>query len=815
MPWSCSACTYLNINAGARKCYVCGTPNANNIDVDAAVDLTDDPTSPEPSFGNGTVESNRSRRRRLGSEKKRVGNDITGAGYKSSSDDVIEVLDESETKPAASNKQVKVLHNNKNHSKRAQHTSTDTIQSSTNGRKKKRSISDFYNQRSNNERPPTMESLMERASNILQSTFKLESLRPLQRTSIQGVLGGKSQIVIMATGGGKSLCYQLPALASGNTTIKAKNSKVTIVICPLIALMIDQVNNLMKKGIKTAACWSSSHSAKYKAEIMKRLSIEKEKIAKKPGVKSNNSELTPIQLLYVTPELIETQRFRDVLMKLHNANRLYLFAIDEAHCVSSWGHDFRPAYRKLSWIPETFKDTPIIACTGTATGKVISDIRSTLCLGKEVPCQLGSFNRPNIQYKVKYKDSLNTEPQGAISDLIMEVKHHHATSEKMKQKCAGIIYVHKREDCQSLAAQIYKATGIPTAAYHAGLKDAERDETQRKWCDGSVKVAVATVAFGMGIDLPHVRYVIHWTMSKSLEGFYQESGRAGRDGLPSESILYYSKDDASKFMFLVKKNAERIAQKNGHRDGKAAQKLDRALLEIEGMVDYCIKPGCRRQYVLNHFGEKIDPRIVCQKTCDYCMDPRKIEMAIQASECASAVTNSQKSWQAFKSNDGTKYHHNPAASDESLGDYESDDGFGMGFDDGLLGITSYNGDDELIEEPPPKRGGFMKASSVLQKYETLECQQGQKNGFINFKKRTVAEEESEESKMTKKSKPVNIPAHLRSGMPDPLAGSYKNQAKSSEKKSSSHYAYQAERLKQELEELNRKRAAAKAKLGLK
>lgn len=858
---------------------MCGTPNANANTV--VVDLT----SPKPThYGGGgdVMESNRSRRRRLGRDgQQRSGNidasnrsdedvidvdlDETMNEVKSSANDEQHSIKKRTNDDAVTNNEVKCVTSSSTMSKRkrpderkdapkkikrqengnrkSQSTvdidtgrlqshskgtsennrpAMNTSRSHDNEKKKrskdtsKRTLVDFYNQNSNQPAAP-VESLMERAQHILQSTFKLKSLRPLQQTAIEGSLGGNSQIVIMATGGGKSLCYQLPTLSCNayNQSLTAKNSRVTIVICPLIALMIDQVNNLMKKGVMTAACWSSSHSAKEKAQIMKRLSIEKERPAKKASTKSDSVELTPIQMLYVTPELIETQKFRDVLIKLHSTERLYMFAIDEAHCLSTWGHDFRPAYRKLSWISESFQDVPIMACTGTATEQVINDIRSTLGFGKEVPCHLGTFNRPNIEYKVKYKDSLNTDAQGAINDLIKEVKNQHVTAEKAKQPCAGIIYVHKREDCLSLATQIYKSTGILAAAYHAGLKDAERDETQRKWCDGKIKVAVATVAFGMGIDLPHVRYVIHWTMSKSLEGFYQESGRAGRDGLPSQSILYYSKDDASKFTFLVKKNAEKARQKAGQRDGKVAQKLDRALLEIEGMVDYCIKPGCKRQYVLSHFGEKIDPKKLCKKTCDYCLNPRKVEMAIQASECASAVVRSQQSWHAHRNNASTKkYHHNPTASDESLGEYESDDGFGMGRDEGLLGITSYAGDDEMIQEPPAKKGGFLKASSVLEKYETLEVQQGKQNGFINFKTRTI-EEPSDDDGAAKMIKPVSIPAHLRAGLPDPLAGSYSSKAKSTEKKSSSQYASEAERLKQELEELNRKRAEARARLGLK
>ena len=881
MPWSCSACTYLNINAGAKKCHLCGTVKADA----AVVDLT----SPEPTQfgdGSGVMESNRSRRRRLGRDGvKQNGTNARNRSNENAIDvDLDETMNEVKSSSASNeqrqsipkkrtnnddaltNDEVQFMTRNRDKIKRKwpdermEESVMVKPQENGNNRKfssavdsrlqsnakstnknnwpamnithenekqkrsketttSKRTLADFYNQNSN-QPTASLETLMERASHILQCTFKIKSLRPLQQIAIQGALGGNSQIVIMATGGGKSLCYQLPTLAAGNTynhVLTAKNSRVTIVVCPLIALMIDQVNNLMKKGVKTAACWSSSLSAKEKAEIMKRLSIEKEKPAKKANTKSD-SAVVPVQILYVTPELIETQKFRDVLMKLHSTNRLFMFAIDEAHCLSTWGHDFRPAYRKLTWISESFQDIPIMACTGTATEQVINDIRNTLGFGKEVPCHLGTFNRPNIEYKVKYKDSLNTEPQGDINDLIKEVKTQHITAEKANQPCAGIIYVHKREDCQSLATQIYKSTGILAAAYHAGLKDAERDETQKKWCDGKIKVAVATVAFGMGIDLPHVRYVIHWTMSKSLEGFYQESGRAGRDGLPSQSILYYSKDDASKFTFLVKKNAEKARQKAGQRDGKISQKLDRALLEIEGMVNYCIKPGCKRQYVLGHFGEKIDPKKMCKKTCDYCIDPRKVEMAIQASECASAVVRSQQSWYAHRNNASEKkYHHNPTASDESLGEYESDDGFGMGWDEGLLGITSYAGDDEMIQEPPIKKGGFLKASSVLKKYmehDTVECHQGKKNGFINFKTRTV-EEPSEDDRGGKTIKPVSIPAHLRLGMPDPLAGSYNNNAKSNEKKSSAQYASEAERLKQELEELNRKRAEARARLGLK
>mmetsp|Transcript_2221 Transcript_2221/g.4217 ORF Transcript_2221/g.4217 Transcript_2221/m.4217 type:complete len:988 (-) Transcript_2221:221-3184(-) len=664
-------------------------------------------------------------------------------------------------------------------------------------------LTEFFNQRK--DRPivvphESAEDLLKRANIILQQTFNHNSLRPLQETAVKGALQKSSQIVIMATGGGKSVCYQLPALAGGNSNVKdhAANSSVTIVVCPLIALMIDQVNNLHKKGVRTAACLSSSHNQKEKQDILNRLQADQA-----------NANLTPIQLLYCTPELIETDRFRAILTKLYKSNRLYMFAIDEAHCLSTWGHDFRPAYRKLTWVRDAFPDVPFMACTGTATAKVVQDIRNILKFDKNVPCLMGTFNRENISYEVRFKDSLNaTKPQGAMADVVAVVKKQHEIANKADQPCSGIIYVHKREDCQSLATQISKATGFVCLPYHAGLKDSERSETQRKWTDGSCSVAVATVAFGMGIDLAHVRYVVHWTMAKSLEGFYQESGRGGRDGKPALSILYYSKDDASKFAYLVKMNAERAAKKKGNQNGFASQKVDHSLVELEGMVNYCIKPMCKRKYVLEHFGEKIDANAVCRKTCDYCISPQKVEREIQASECMSAVVNSHRLMHAGRKtqNEVKKYHHNPLADEESLeGDYGSDDFLGR--DEGLLGITE---EDETVSDP---KKAFVKASSVLKKYETKELGQGKMGGFVNFKSRTF-DEPSQEDLDAKRNRAVSIPQHLRSGMPDPLAAHKKASVdKAAGLKSSSSQASESERLAAELAELDKQRAAMLAKMG--
>ncbi|KAL7488025.1 hypothetical protein ACHAW6_013614 [Cyclotella cf. meneghiniana] len=559
-------------------------------------------------------------------------------------------------------------------------------------------LTEFYDKK--NPRSVSIETLMKRATSILKNTFGHHSLRSLQQVAVQRALQRSNQIIIMATGSGKSICYQLPALVANGSTaqVRAEDSFVTIVVCPLIALMVDQVRNLHKKGVFTAACLSSSQTASEKSEILKRLRLEKNDAAKGKSKVTSQAEppVTPIQLLYCTPELIKTEKFRSTLNKLYSCNRLFQIAIDEAHCVSTWGHDFRIAYKDLSWLRESFPDIPVMACTGTATSKVIQDVRDVLCLDiSSAPCIMGTFNRENIFYEVRFKDSLNaTAVEGALLDLTKVIQKQHEIAGKEKEPCSGIVYVHKREDCVSLAARISK-TGLVTAPYHAGLKDSDREETQRKWTDGTIRICVATVAFGMGIDLAHVRYVIHWTMAKSLEGFYQESGRGGRDGKPALSILYYSRDDAEKFAFIIKKKAESLAQKRGAGDGYRPRSIDHGMVELERMIDYCTKPGCRRKHVLEHFAEKFDPQTQCNKTCDYCKNPHKVEADIKAAECMSAVINSQRLIHTGRNGltrDEIPFHHNPLASDESQDDEYESDGF-LGTDDGLLGVTDYVRDD--------------------------------------------------------------------------------------------------------------------------
>ena len=544
--------------------------------------------------------------------------------------------------------------------------------------------------------------LWDRAQANLRSIFLIESLRHLQPIAIQTALQRTSQIIVMATGGGKSLCYQLPATVFGG---------VTLVVSPLIALMQDQVQALQSKGIN-AEVVCSAHGEGVNATILERLRTDQNK---------------PISLLYVTPELLQTERFQRILTQLYDTKRLALIAIDEAHCLSTWGHDFRTAYRKLDCFKREFPTVPIMACTATATKKVIQDIRNVLFM-ENVPCHISSFNRINISYEVRFKDSLdNMTPTGAMGDLLLFIQQQHQAS----TPCSGIIYCHRRQDTESLAHQISTKTGIAAAAYHAGVKD--RSNIQTNWTQGIIPIAVATVAFGMGVDLGYVRYVVHWTLPKTLEGFYQESGRGGRDLKPATSVVYYSKDDASRFAYIINKSMT----------PKTKQSSERAVEALEIMVNYCIQPSCRREFVLKHFGEIIHPEQVCQKTCDYCKDPKKVARAIQASQVVKDVMN-YKRGPIMKGKEWDGQWNGPHGDDETEEDIWGDTD---------LGITGPPAEDKYSKKPPGKQS----LRSILTKYEAMECQENQKDGFVTFK-----------SKPDEKSSNVLIPEHLRMNAPDPF-----------------------------------------------
>lgn len=503
MVWNCQACTFRNINDGSKSCITCGTTRSKEkeatIDLTAGKDNADD------------VAKNTSGKKRpasTGGQRTLFGGMVADS--------------KSEKHPGTTSKAAKKIRPSYNtteavfeqRNKKSGPTpqppgcSAPTARQST---MVENSMAGY--------RPISKDSypaLKKRSADVLKEVFGIEKLRNQQPKAVQCFLQGKSSIVVMATGGGKSLCYQLPAVAKGGTTI---------VISPLIALMRDQVEALKKKGV-AAECINSSNKEKENVKVMERM-LGRSMDTSKKSTKEENI-LLPITLVYCTPELLHTQRFHNILKELYDTNRLSGVAIDEAHCMSSWGHDFRPAYRRLDVIPKMFPQIPCMALTATATPAVIDDLKKTLRL-ENAPCHVGSFDRPNIFYKVHYKDYLDeVERQGSLNDLANFITKQHKRAQKNLEPIAGIVYCHKRADTELLAKEIAKRTGIAVAAYNAGLKDAERTKVQMDWMTGKLSVICATVSFGMGIDLDCVRYVIHWTIPKNMAGFYQESGRAGK-----------------------------------------------------------------------------------------------------------------------------------------------------------------------------------------------------------------------------------------------------------------------------------------------
>lgn len=644
-------------------------------------------------------------------------------------------------------------------------------------------------------RPPFPAQLAE-AHKVLLSVFGIDSLRPGQRVAVENTLKGKSQIIIMATGGGKSLCYQLPAVVLGG---------VTLVVSPLIALMSDQVRRLTSANVRAAAL-CSSNGARRNADIVRAL----------------GSDATAPTLLYVTPESLRTDRLRAAVTALHERGRLTSFAIDEAHCLSSWGHDFRPAYRTLSWLTRSFPDVPCAACTATATPKVVEDVRESLGLKKNVPVYKGGFNRANIRYEVRYKDVLNSStPNGAVSDLVCVVREQHERARSLSTTCSGIVYTHRKADTVSLARTISsRCPGVVAAPYHAGLPVAERTNTQRQWTFGETHVVVATVAFGMGIDKADVRYVLHWNMSKTLEGFYQESGRAGRDGKESVSVAYFTREDARSFSFLIRQNKDEVATK-------------RNLEALEAVVSYCEGAECRRRSLCKHFGEEINPKTVCKKTCDVCADPKKVERLVELSKVAKDVSVGVGKLKSAPKFNNKKSEQGERSDDED--DAENDDWGDSTATKGGDGPLFDDGNDNDAKKRPITTSEFVRASDVLSKFEVLECQQGKKNGFVTFKPKNdpkpkhkpkknslrkmlarfggdKEDEEEEGEKRLRRFRScagVVVPEHLRSQMPDPLERFAKKKTDKTigllDAKSNGDVASEIDRLKRDLAAMKEKK----------
>ena len=394
---------------------------------------------------------------------------------------------------------------------------------------------------------------------ILKSNFGFDQFLPLQEEIIDCVLALNDTLVVMPTGGGKSLCYQLPAL---------KFNGLTVVVSPLIALMKDQVDNLRTNGI-AAAYLNSSLTAAQSARVQ---------------AMAQNGDL---KILYVAPERLALPGFREFLLRLE----ISLFTIDEAHCISEWGHDFRPDYRNLKTLRRDFPSVPLIALTATATNQVREDIVTQL--GLQIPkVFVSSFDRPNLTYTIQHK----TDPLGSLLRLL---EKHSGQS--------AIIYRFSRKATEETALELTER-GYSALPYHAGLEREVRRENQEKFIRDHVQIMVATIAFGMGIDKPDVRLVVHYDLPKSVEGYYQETGRAGRDGLPSDCVLFYSYGDRSKQEYFISQIEDAAEREKAH-------------VKLGQILALCDLQTCRRAYIMEYLGESW-PNTDCDG-CDICLLPRE------------------------------------------------------------------------------------------------------------------------------------------------------------------------------------------------
>jgi ATP-dependent DNA helicase RecQ len=417
---------------------------------------------------------------------------------------------------------------------------------------------------------------LDQLTTLLKKHFGFSSFRPLQLEIIKETLAGRDALALLPTGGGKSLCYQLPALA---------RKGLTIVISPLIALMKDQVDGLLENGI--AAAYLNS-------------SLE-EDAAKDTWRKLYRGE---IKILYLSPERLLMDGMLDKLELL----QIEFVAVDEAHCISSWGHDFRPEYRALQKLRERYPSIPILALTASATERVRFDIVQMLRI-PEAKLFVASFNRPNLSYRII--------PRVEPIKQILEILADHPDE-------SGIIYCLSRDRTESVAQELTRRR-ISAAAYHAGLSSADRAHRQEQFVRDEIKIIVATVAFGMGVDKPDVRFVIHHDLPKNIESYYQETGRAGRDGLPSECVMLYSSADAAKLRNFIDQASDPIERE------VAGKQLTQLLSFAEGSE-------CRRVALLRYFGEEYcDAEGLALSSCgacDNCLTPRK---EIDATEIAQKI----------------------------------------------------------------------------------------------------------------------------------------------------------------------------------
>ncbi|OUJ72929.1 DNA helicase RecQ [Hymenobacter crusticola] len=415
---------------------------------------------------------------------------------------------------------------------------------------------------------PTLDS----ARRVLKQYYGYDSFRPMQADIIESILGGRDTVVLMPTGGGKSVCFQVPAIVQEG---------VCVVVSPLIALMKDQVEALKANGVSAAYINSSVGQG------------EQTSIA-------SDCLNGYLKLLYVSPEKLLSEGFLQFLRRL----RISMFAIDEAHCISSWGHDFRPEYTQLKLLREQFPQIPIIALTATADRLTQRDIQQQLRLN-EPRVFLSSFDRPNLNLIVR-------PGQDRVGSIVEFVERHPDE--------AGIVYCLSRKQCETMAEKL-KAKGIRAGHYHAGMTPNQRGAVQEAFLKDDLQAIVATIAFGMGIDKSNVRWVIHYNLPKNIEGYYQEIGRAGRDGAPATAMLFYNFGDVMSLRDMLTKDNPSLTQLN--------------LTKLERMQQFAEAAGCRRKILLNYFGEVLPQDC---GNCDICRNPpTTFDGSLLAQKALSAV----------------------------------------------------------------------------------------------------------------------------------------------------------------------------------
>ncbi|KAI9158345.1 Bloom syndrome protein [Paramyrothecium foliicola] len=433
----------------------------------------------------------------------------------------------------------------------------------------------------------------------LRRQFHKAEFRPYQREIIDAALQGYDVYVQAATSFGKSLCFQLPAVVDRG---------ITVVISPLLSLMINQVEALRAYGIE-ASTLNGNTPGSEKNRIHRDLETGHPKT----------------RLLYVTPEMCSAPRFRERLQLVHKQKELARIAIDEAHCISEWGHDFRTDFKRLSWFRETFPDVPIMCLTATANPRVRQDILSILKIdasSERTKTFLMSPQRSNLHLEIRYTKD---EEDDRLSDFLRWIRgvySRRASEERCEElkragerpdNVPGIIYTISRDECESLSAAL-RNEGIGARPFHAKIGNEAKEETLARWINNEpgYDIIVATTAFGMGIDKDNVRFVVHWRIPKSFEGYYQEAGRAGRDGNASYCFLYYSREDLERVTRMIKG------------DSKGGGNYEGRMRSLQALALYCENTNaCRHAQICKYFGETTTPE--CDFACDWHKDPRDLE----------------------------------------------------------------------------------------------------------------------------------------------------------------------------------------------